>query len=518
MEKNFELNKKNPENCSCQCHFKSPLFYHIDCCCCPFLCYSHESCPNVICNSCKSTDSPRIIFPHKEQEFQIRSEQRNKKTKLFSNKIPFLRNKINNIFQSKTNTEEINNDIEKIQDNKTFKEGKKKESKDKKIKPLFKKIKVHKSNHERILTIPINYSSRHKSSIDINSYSPSSIKKNNKVMKFNDCEFDKNKKIFVNKNLNITNISPKNKKSSLRYEKKNKNKFILGDKNDDILNTNCTSAISDNRKILQNIKNEIDKTKDMINNLKSENKILKNKLNEKEKNNNSNIYNEIDILENNIIRENNEEKWERDVKLLKDEIKRITDKLKEYENFIDLLKKRNDEQEIIIEKKNKEILNLMIKIGNFDKSLNNNEQKIEKRNNSNIEFKNSNYNLKNEILKLKELNQNKDNTIKELEIKLKFEKNYNNKKQKMLEIFFNFYQNLKKVINYDISNESLQNIIDVITIDEFKNKINHVEKNIIKAIEDIQIKYGHCFACDIACCTSRVDKLKTFRKKPLKKK
>ena len=155
-------------------------------------------------------------------------------------------------------------------------------------------------------------------------------------MKFNDCEFDKNKKIFVNKNLNITNISPKNKKSSLIYEKKNKNKFILGDKNDDILNTNCTSEISDNRKILQNIKNEIDKTKDMINNLKSENKILKNKLNEKEKNNNSNIYNEIDILENNIIRENNEEKWERDVKVLKDEIKRITNKLKEYENFIDL--------------------------------------------------------------------------------------------------------------------------------------------------------------------------------------
>ena len=255
----------------------------------------------------------------------------------------------------------------------------------------------------------------------------------------------------------------------------------------------------------------------MINNLKSENKKLKSKLNKKQKNDKDNVDNEIDNSKNNLIKENLEEKWEKDVILLKDEIKRITDKLKEYENFIDVLKKRNEEQEIIIENKNKEILNLMIKIGNFDKSINNNEQIEKKLNNSNIEYKNLNNNLKKEILKLKQEMENKDNTIKELEIKLKFEKNYNNKKQKMLELFFKFYQNLKKAINYENSNESLQTLIDIITIDDFKNKINNVERSIIKIIEDIQIKYGHCFACDIACCTSRVDKLKTFRKKNLKK-
>ena len=517
MEKTLVFNKKNKENCSCQCHFGSPLCYHIDCCCCPFLCFSHESCPNVISNSYISPDSPRIIIPSKEKEFQIKSEQRNKNPKFFNNKTPFLRNRTNNIFHSKSNTEELNNNI--INNNNTkFKEGIKKETNNQKIKPLFKKIKVHKNNHERIFKIPICKTSRHKDSIDINTFLPNSTKINKKAMKFNDYELDKNKKILVNKNLNITNISPKNKKSGLIFGKKNENKFILEDKNDDILNTNCSSETNDNRAILQNIKKEIDKTKDMINNLKSENKKLKSKLNKKQKNDkDNNVDNEIDNSKNNLIKENLEEKWEKDVILLKDEIKRITDKLKEYENFIDVLKKRNEEQEIIIENKNKEILNLMIKIGNFDKSINNNEQIEKKLNNSNIEYKNLNNNLKKEILKLKQEMENKDNTIKELEIKLKFEKNYNNKKQKMLELFFKFYQNLKKVINYENSNESLQTLIDIITIDDFKNKINNVERNIIKIIEDIQIKYGHCFACDIACCTLRVDKLKTFRKKNLKK-
>jgi hypothetical protein len=460
----------------------------------------------------KSHESPRIIIPQKEKEFYIRSEQRNRIPKLSSKlkgKIPFIKNKKYNTFSNELNTEENN-----------YKENEEKTN-EKEGKPLFRKIKVKKMNNiERIFTIPSCNSIRPKNAIDINNYYPNSVKRDKNLKQINGYEFNKDKKILVNKNFNLTNITPKNKNSCNIFNTKIGNKYSLKDKNDDIINTqpnnDLSSETNDNRKILQNIKKEIDKTKSMIINLKSQNKKLKNRLNQKEKYNT--ISSDKEKTENNLnlFNENKEEKLEKDVISLKNEIKEIMNKLEEYENFIALLKKRNSEQEQIIENKNKEILELMIKIGNFEKSKNINDSKQEKLNISIDEYKNMNENLKKEILKLKLSEENQNEKIKELEINLKFEKNYSNKKQKILELLFNFYTNLKKVINYDKPKESLQSILDVITLDDFKLKLNKVEKKIIQVIEDIQIKYGHCFACDIACCTSRVDKLKNFRKKVTK--
>jgi chromosome segregation ATPase len=247
----------------------------------------------------------------------------------------------------------------------------------------------------------------------------------------------------------------------------------------------------------------------MIGNLKTENKKLKNKLNQKEK---DDLTIEYKNINNNVIKHNNNEKnLEKNIIDLKKEIIEIKNKLKEYEGTIEILKNKNKEQEMIIENKNKEILNLIIKIGNFEKSIQNNENIHEKLNKSNENYKNSNDNLKSEILKLNKTIEDKNDQIKELQIKLKFANNFDNRKQKILEILFNFYKKLKKVINYEQSKELLQDIIDIMTVDDFKIKVDKVEKRIIQIIEDIQIKYGHCFACDIACCTSHVDKLKKFR-------
>ena len=522
MEKDFLFNQKNPETCTCQCHFSNPICYHLDCCfcCSQILLYPHESSSNIISHSFKALESPRILIPHKEKNFYIKSEQRNKMPKFseqFKNKVPFLRNKINNIILNKSNTEVAITDIYKNNDKK-----KPKIIKEKKEKPLYRKIKVNKNNNqERIYTIPNYISKRHKNNIDINNFYPNSIKRNKKIKKLNDYELNINRKILVNKNFNLTNITPKSNNSNRTFNSQIGRKFVMGDKNDDIINikqNQYSSETNDTRVMLQNIKKEIDKTKNMINNLKSENKKLKNKLNKKEQKNTD--ENKIGKIEDNlkIIKENKDEKWEKDVIDLKNEIKEITNKLGEYENFIALLKKRNSEQETIIENKNKEILDLIIKLGNLEKSINYNESKKEKLNISIDEYKNMNNNLQKEILKLKLIGEKKDEKIKELEIKLKFEKNYNNKKQKISELLFNFYQNLNRVMDNDKPKESFQNIINIITVDDFKIKLNKVEKKIIQVIEDMQIKYGHCFACDIACCTSQVDKLKTFRKNASKKK
>ena len=505
------MNKKKKENCSCQCHFQNPLFYHLDCCCCPFFCYPHESSPNIISDKFNSLESPRIIIPHKEKEFCIKSEQRTPMSKLseeFKSRIPFFCNKINNIFPNKSNLEE--NNLQNI-DNNINNNGKKIKNIENKKNILFKKIKVNKYNKQRILTIETNNSSSNKNTIDINNYFPNSVKRSKKAKQINNYDFDRNKKILVNKKLNLTNISPKYQDPGIIFNSIIGNKFSKEDRSDDIMNQNQNKysiETNDNRKILQNLKKEIDKTKCMIFNLKSENKKLKNELNKKEKNDIKAKQDEI--TENNTATDNKEITLEKEVNYLKNELKEITNKFKEYENMISLLKKRNNEQEAIIENKNKEILNLVIKLGNYENQLNKNIQDTMN--------KNTNDNLKKEIIELKQIIENKDNKIKETEIKLKFEKNFNNKKQKMLELLFNFYQNLKKVINYEAPKESLKHIIDIITIDDFEIKLNKFEKKIIQIIEDIQIKHGHCFACDIACCTSSVDKLKSFRKKVIKNK
>ena len=64
----------------------------------------------------------------------------------------------------------------------------------------------------------------------------------------------------------------------------------------------------------------------------------------------------------------------------------------------------------------------------------------------------------------------------------------------------------------------MKDIIEIMDVDDFEYKLNKVENKIIQIIDNIQIKYGHCFACDIACCTSHVDKLKSFRNNYQKKK
>ena len=388
-------------------------------------------------------------------------------------------------------------------------------------------IKVNKNNKEEIHTAPLSTTSRHKKSIDINNYYPYSVQRNKNAKQINDYEIDRIKKILVNKKLDISNINNKinqtnpNPHQKIFFKSPNGNKFEIDDKDDDIfkIKPNCYSPeTNDNRKILQNLKSEIDITKTMIHNLKSENKKLKHKINQIE---NSNINNsQMNNLSNDKINsDNNKEiKCQKEIDDMKKEIVELKNKMKEYENFVAILKKRNMEQEKIIENKDKEILDLIIKLGNYEKSVQSNETKQEQLNILNNNYKNINDNLKNELIELKQKEEKKNNQIKELEIKLKFEKNFNNKKQKILELLFNFYQNLKKAINYDKQKVLLKDVIDIITVDDFQTKLNKFEKKVIQIIEDMQIKYGHCFACDIACCTSHVDKLKAFRKKVPKKK
>ena len=350
-------------------------------------------------------------------------------------KIPLLRNGVNDIFHNKSITEDLNADIEKLDKNKIqtkyYSQNNLKPITNKKPKPMFKKIKVNKNNKEEIHTAPLSTTSRHKKSIDINYY-PYSVQRNKNAKQINDYEIDRIKKILVNKKLDISKINNKinqtnpNPHPKIFFKSPIGNKFEIGDKNDDIFNIkpNCYSPeTNDNRKILQNLKSEIDKTKTMIHNLKSENKKLKHKINQAE---NSNINNSQvnNLIDNKINSQNNinEIKCQKEIDDMKKEIIELKNKMNEYENFVAILKKRNMEQEKIIENKDKEILDLIIKLGNYEKSVQSNETKQEQLNILNNNYKNINDNLKNELIELKQKEENKNNQIKELEIKLKLSK------------------------------------------------------------------------------------------------
>ena len=95
---------------------------------------------------------------------------------------------------------------------------------------------------------------------------------------------------------------------------------------------------------------------------------------------------------------------------------------------------------------------MVVKLENIEKENNNklneiNIKKIEmlkEKESISNDYKRDNDNLRNEIIRLKEIILNKEKIIKELEIRIKFEKKYDNKKQEILELLFNFYTNVKK--------------------------------------------------------------------------
>jgi hypothetical protein len=330
------------------------------------------------------------------------------------------------------------------------------------------------------------------------------------------------------------------------------NKFRMSDLNDDILENkqnyskeekmkkekDKANSIIDNLKIENNnlkaLKKEneqikfLKKENDELNFLRKENEKLKKLIYGKDQNleikinksTNTPIYNE---KEN---EKNQKAKFEKEIKNLKNEISEIKNKLNEYEKFTSILKKRNKELETMVANKDKEIQELITKLDYLEKDNKNILNELNIKNDEVIkesiiissDLKTSNDSLKLEIEKLKEIITNKNMEIKDLEIKLKYGQKFDNKMQKLLDILFNFYLNIKKVINFDKIKESLKNVVEKVPLDEFQIKLNRVEKKFVQIIEDIQIRYGHCLACDIACCTSHVDKLKTFRKINPKKK
>ena len=255
--------------------------------------------------------------------------------------------------------------------------------------------------------------------------------------------------------------------------------------------------IKDNNDTNENLKQKIDEKNMKIKMLQRENEILKKKL----KKQNLKIEKEDNISLDKAILD------------LKKEIQDISNKLKGCIKYNDSLVQKNKELENIILNKDNEIKILSLKIEEFSEKITNidniiiNEQTLE------TMFKTENNKLKEEINKLKQCLIEKEKLIKDLEFKLKCGDKINRKKQQILEVLFDFYIKIKNEINFEKNKDTLKELIEVQTIGFLQEKTEKLVKRLKLILDNIQIKFGHCFACDIACCTSHVDKMKYFRKK-----
>lgn len=270
---------------------------------------------------------------------------------------------------------------------------------------------------------------------------------------------------------------------------------------------------------IDQLKSDLVKAHDFISILQKENDYLKKQrdgaLNQLAANEN---MKNIDRVKCDEIQNENKELRKR----LNDEIK--NNKIKD--NYISDLKADLNNLQNIIKDKDRQIQNLLLDMRKLEQDANNEINKLKNiiddlnREKEAIirDFQKQINDLNDELRHLNNLLEDEKRKVKELENKIKTMKRFDEKRQKLLENLFNWYNNMNKLLNTNTATgkappkELLNDVINLQTPDEFKDKLNQIEEKLKQFIDDMKLKFGECFACDIACCTSEVDRLKYFRK------
>ena len=324
----------------------------------------------------------------------------------------------------------------------------------------------------------------------------------------------------TNQNNNFNNsklIKNNNLQNDINNNDNNNNNNNGNNNNNNNDNNNNNNNNNNNKK--DKLKSELERAHNYMSFLEKHNNFLKsqrndamNKLSAKE-----NIKN-IDRVKCDEIQNENIELRKR----LNDEIK----KNKQKDIYISDLKEEINNLKNIIHDKDHQIGDQILNIRKLEQDANNEINKLKNkiddihRQKEVIirDFQKKVNDLNNDLRKMNKSLEDEKRKAKELDNKLKTIKRFDDKKQKLLETLFNWFNNMNKIMNRNTVNgkvppkEILNDVINLQTVDEFKDKLNQIEEKMGQLIEDMKLKFGECFACDIACCTSEVDRLKYFRK------
>ena len=524
MERGFT--KQNNQNCQCQCHFPNNIKCQITQCC--HCIYIYDNPIQGISNNTSINCSPNLSCSiYNNKNFSSSNSSLNS----FKNVKP--RN-LNMMCSFSTNCNSRNDSLN-FQNS-----GINNYNKNDKNYYLMRKMEnqeVHQPRLRRNISQP-NFNIN-KDSL-INDYS-------NIIQQepYNDNNDNSYKNSKSNNNINISNPNNTINMNELNSPLPQPNNF---NDNDIIYNNNLTYNYKENQ---TNQNNNLNKSK-----------LIKNNNLQNDINNNDNNNNKKDKLKSDLERAQNYMSFlEKHNNFLKSQRNDAMNKLSAKENIknidrvkcdeiqnenIELRKRLNDEikknkqMDIYISDLKEEINNLKNIIHDKDHQIGDqilNLRKLEQETNNEInklknqiddihrqkeviirDFQKKVNDLNDDLRKMNKLLENEKRKAKELDNKLKTIKRFDDKKQKLLETLFNWFNNMNKIMNRNTVNgkvppkEILNDVINLKTVDEFKDKLNQIEEKVEQFIEDMRLKFGECFACDIACCTSEVDRLKYFRK------
>lgn len=224
------------------------------------------------------------------------------------------------------------------------------------------------------------------------------------------------------------------------------------------------------------------------------------------------------IKDNENVNKEDQKELENYINVTKEKLERANKRILDLENENEILKgeiqRLNEElynKEKVIEQCNLENSKLRNDLGREIMNLKNTLDK------QRIIFENK----KNELVNAnKDLNEKIDSLSKSLlDEKLKNEKlelerqndlKINQNTKKVLDALFSFYNNANMIFNPKAKKEILNEIIEIDGPDEIKEKLKKLEDKIKNLSENYKLKFGKCFACDIACCTSHLHRMKFF--------
>ena len=518
MERGFR--KQEDPNCQCQCHFPSHIICQITSCC------------HCMCNY----NNTNNYSPNYNDRFYLSNSNSNYCKDGIN---PELMNSCSTNFRS--GNESFNNSqnslINNLSNKKNYYTMRKIQNQD-----------LIQNKLQRNFSDP-HFNINNDSHINNNNYTDiiqqdpykntnESFYKNNYNNNFNNNSIIMNEPINpLNQSNNNNNLN--NNKNNLTYVyKDNLNKDFDNDlTNNNIPNTNniqnsnnsLNNITQDSNPIdltylahnnnIDQLKSDLVKAHDIISILKKENDFLKNQR--------DGAMNQLSAYENmkNIDRVKCDEIKNENIELrkrLNDEIKQ--NKIKD--NYISDLKEQINDLDNIIHDKDREIQDLITNMRRMEQDANNEIAKLKNkiddlnREKEKIirDFQKEIKDLNDELRHLNNLLEDEKRKVKELENKIKTMKRFDGKKQELLDTLFNWYNTINKLLNTNTATgkappkDLLNDVINLQTIDEFKDKLNQIEEKLQQFINDMKLKFGECFACDIACCTSEVDRLKYFRK------
>ena len=524
MERGFI--KQEDINCQCQCHFPSHIVCHITHCC---HCSRNEENNNSIHFSPSCSNRSSCINKDKEQNNMNMMSSYSTYYRSGNDSIDFQNSGRNDFIISNSNNyysrrKLQNQELRQSQLQRNFSQpniniNNNNEAKIDNYSNIIHQEPYRNTNDSFYKNNNYNHNNSIIMNESLNPITQSNINRN----KIN---IDNNKAInnnltynYKDNNIDNQNINNLNKSSISNNTLQNDNLNIINSNpQHNYINPLDLSYISHNNNIDQ-LKSDLVKAHDIISILQRENDFLKSQrdgaLNQISAN--ENIKNIDRVKFDELQNENNELRQKLEAEINQNKIK---------DNYIADLKDELNNLHNVIHDKDREIQNLIGNMKKLEQDANNEinglrnkiDDLIREKENIIRDFQKEINDLNEELRHLNNLLEDEKRKVRELENKIRTMKIFDEKQQELLNNLFNWYNSVNKLLNTNTvtgkapPKESLKDVLNLQTADEFKDKLNQVEEKLKQFIDDMKLKFGECFACDIACCTSEVDRLKYFRK------